>query len=143
VCNKLEVNHWMFPDERARFAWFTSLLTGDARSMLSSHLKHHNSLRFTTVEQVLDLLRLSYSNSDEVVEAKNKLAALTMKGSDEFYVFYAKFVKLASLAGTPFTEWKYELNRRLILPFRQLILTKYLNKAVEFEIFRFACSKTH
>jgi hypothetical protein len=111
--------------------------------MLSSHLKHHNPLRFTTVEQVLDLLRLSYSNPDEVGEAKDKLAALTMKGSDEFYVFCANFVKLASLAGTPLTEWKYELDRRLILPFRQLVLTKYLYKAVGFEIFRFACFKIY
>jgi hypothetical protein len=95
------------------------------------------------VEQILDLLRLFYSNPDEVSEAKNKLAALTMKGSDEFYVFCANFVKLASLAGTPFTEWKYELNRRLILLFRQLMLMKYLNKAVEFEIFRSACFETY
>jgi hypothetical protein len=141
--NKLEINHWMFSDERARFAWFTSLLTGDARFMLNSHLKYHNPLRFTIVEQVLDLLRLSYSNPDEIGEAKDKLAALTMKGSDEFYVFCANFVKLASFAGTPLTEWKYELNRRLILPFRQLVLTKYLDKAVEFKIFRSACSKTY
>jgi hypothetical protein len=44
VRNKLEVNHWMFPDKRARFAWLISLLTGDARSILNSHLKHHNPL---------------------------------------------------------------------------------------------------
>jgi hypothetical protein len=94
------------------------------------------------MEQILDLLRLFYSNPDEIGEAKDKLAALTMKDSDEFYVFCANFVKLASLAGTPLTEWKYELNRRLTLPLRQLILTKYLNKAIGFEIFRFACSKT-
>jgi hypothetical protein len=103
--------------------------------MLSLYLKHHNFLRFTTVEQILNLLRLFYSNFDEIGEAKDKLAALTMKGSDEFYVFCAKFVKLANFAGTPFTEWKYKLNRRLILPFRQLVLIKYLDKAVEFEIF--------
>jgi hypothetical protein len=133
----------MFPDERTRFAWFTSLLTGNARSMLSPHLKHHNPLRFTTVEQVLDLFRLFYSNPDEVGEAKNELAALIIKGSDEFYVFCAEFVKLASLAGIPLTEWKYELNRRLTLPLRQLMLTKYLNKAVKFETFRSAYSKTH
>jgi hypothetical protein len=95
------------------------------------------------VEQVLDLLRLSYSNPDEVSEAKDKLAALTMKGSDEFYVFCAEFVKLASFASTPLTEWKYELNRRLILPLRQLVLTKYLNKTIKFKIFQFACSETY
>jgi hypothetical protein len=141
--NKLKINHWMFPDEKTRFAWFTSLFTGDARFMLSPYLKHHNSLRFTTMGQILDLLRLSYSNPNEIGEAKNKLAALIIKESDEFYVFCAEFVKLANLAGTPFTEWKYELNRRLTLPFRQLILIKYLNKTVGFEIFRFACSKIH
>jgi hypothetical protein len=111
--------------------------------MLSPHLKHHNPLRFTIVEQILDLFRLFYSNPNEINEAKNKLAALIIKGSDKFYVFYAKFVKLASFAGTPLTEWKYELNRRLILPFRQLVLIKYLDKAVGFETFRFVCSKTH
>jgi hypothetical protein len=87
------------------------------------------------MEQILNLLRLFYSNPDEVGEAKDKLAALIMKGSDEFYVFCANFVKLATLAGIPLTEWKYELNRRLILPLRQLVLIKYLNKTVEFEIF--------
>jgi hypothetical protein len=102
--NKLEVNYWMFPDERTRFAWLTSLFTGDARSMLSPHLKHHNPLRFTTMEQILDLFRLSYSNPNEINEAKNKLAALIIKESDEFYVFCAEFVKLASFAGTPLTE---------------------------------------
>jgi hypothetical protein len=133
--NKLEVNHWMFSNERTRFAWFTSLFTGDARSMLSLHLKHYNPFRFTIMRQILDLFQLSYSNPDEVGEAKDKLAALIIKGSDEFYVFCAEFVKLASFASTLFTEWKYELNRRLILLLRQLVLTKYLNKAVEFETF--------
>jgi hypothetical protein len=125
----------MFSNERTRFAWFTSLFTGDARFMLSPHLKHHNPLRFTIVGQVLDLLRLFYSNPDEAGEAKDKLAALIMKGSDEFYVFCAEFVKLASFAGIPLTEWKYEPNRRLTLPFRQLMLTKYLNKVIEFKTF--------
>jgi hypothetical protein len=56
------------------------------------------------MEQILNLLRLFYSNPNEIGEAKDKLAALIIKGSDEFYVFCAKFVKLASFAGTPFTE---------------------------------------
>jgi hypothetical protein len=66
-----------------------------------------------------------------------------MRITNEFFVFYAKFVKLTSLAKVLLSEWKYELNRKLIIAFRQAVLVYYLNEFRDFEGFRKACSITH
>jgi hypothetical protein len=66
-----------------------------------------------------------------------------MRITNEFFAFCAKFVKLASLAKVPLLKWKYELNRKLITAFRQIVLVYYLNESRDFEGFRKACSTAH
>jgi hypothetical protein len=46
--NKLEYNSWLFPNERIRFAWLISLVSGDARFILAPHINRKNPKAFTT-----------------------------------------------------------------------------------------------
>jgi hypothetical protein len=66
-----------------------------------------------------------------------------MRIINKFFAFYAKFVKLASLAKVLLLKWKYELNRKLTTAFRQTVLVYYLNESRNFEGFRKACSAAH
>jgi hypothetical protein len=66
-----------------------------------------------------------------------------MRIINESFAFCAKFVKLTSLAKVPLSEWKYELNRKLITALRQAVLVYYLNESRDFEGFRKACSAAH
>jgi hypothetical protein len=56
-----------------------------------------------------------------------------MRIINEFFTFCAKFVKLTSLAKVPLSEWKYELNYKLIITFRQAVLVYYLDEFRDFE----------
>jgi hypothetical protein len=66
-----------------------------------------------------------------------------MRIINEFFAFCAKFVKLTSLAKVLLSEWKYELNRKLITALRQAVLVYYLDEFRDFEGFRKACSAAH
>jgi hypothetical protein len=141
--NKLECNSWLFPNERTRFAWLTSLVSGDARLILAPHIDRKNPRALTTTQEVFDLLRQSYSNPDQQGAARDALTTLWMRTTDEFFAFCAEFVRLASLAKVPLSEWKYELNRKLTTALRQAVLVYYLDESRDFEGFRKACSATH
>jgi hypothetical protein len=66
-----------------------------------------------------------------------------MRIINEFFAFCAEFVKLTSLAKVLLSEWKYELNRKLITALRQAVLVYYLDEFRDFEGFRKACSAAH
>jgi hypothetical protein len=85
---------------------------------------------------VFDHLRLSFSDPDKVGTAKNALERLWMSNANNFYIFCAKFVKLAGQAELPISQWKYELNKRFITQLRLQIIRDYLTKTVTFEIFK-------
>jgi hypothetical protein len=55
--NKLKCNSWLFPNERTRFAWLTSLVSGDARLILAPHIDRKNLRAFTIIQEVFDLFR--------------------------------------------------------------------------------------
>jgi hypothetical protein len=69
-------------------------------------------LAFTIAQEVFDHLRLFFSDPDKIGTAKNALERLWMFNADNFYVFCAKFVKLAGQAELSISQWKYELNKR-------------------------------
>jgi hypothetical protein len=92
---KLQVNSWLFPDETTKFAWIVSLVSGDAQLILEPYIHPSNPLAFTIAQKVFDHLRLSFSDPDKVGTAKNALERLWMFNANNFYVFCAKFVKLA------------------------------------------------
>jgi hypothetical protein len=66
-----------------------------------------------------------------------------MRIINEFFAFCAEFVKLTNLAKILLSEWKYELNRKLITAFRQAVLVYYLNESRDFKGFQKACSAAH
>jgi hypothetical protein len=119
------------------------LVSGDARFILASHIDRKNSRAFTTIQKVFDLFRQLYNNSNQQSAAKNALIILWMRIINEFFAFCAEFVKLASLAKILLSEWKYELNRKLITALRQIVLVYYLNEFRDFEGFWKACSTAH
>jgi hypothetical protein len=92
---KLQMNSWLFPNETTKFAWIVSLVSGDAQLILEPHIHSSNPLAFTIAQKVFDHSRLSFSDPDKVGTAKNALKRLWMSNADNFYVFCAKFVKLA------------------------------------------------
>jgi hypothetical protein len=92
---KLQVNSWLFPDEATKFAWIGSLVSGNAQLIFELHIHPSNPLAFTTAQKIFDHLRLFFSDPDKVGTAKNALERLWMFNADNFYVFCAKFVKLA------------------------------------------------
>jgi hypothetical protein len=143
VLNKLECNSWLFPNERTRFAWLTSLVSDDARFTLAPYINRKNPRAFTITQEVFDLFRQLYNNPNQQGAAKNALTIFWMRIINKFFAFCAKFVKLASLAKVPLSEWKYELNRKLITTFRQAVLVYYLNEFRDFEGFRKACFTAH
>jgi hypothetical protein len=66
-----------------------------------------------------------------------------MFNANNFYVFCAKFVKLAGQAELLISQWKYELNKRFIIQLRLQVIRDYLTKTVIFEVFRQICSASH
>jgi hypothetical protein len=94
------------------------LVSGDARLILALYIDRKTPRAFTIIQEVFDLFRQLYSNLNQQGAAKNALTILWMRIINEFFAFCAKFVKLASLAKVLLSEWKYELNRKLITAFR-------------------------
>jgi hypothetical protein len=105
----------LFPDETTKFAWIINLVFGDAQLILEPHIHPSNPLAFTIAQKVFDHLRLSFSDPDKVETAKNAFERLWMSNADNFYVFCAKFVKLADQAELFINQWKYELNKRFTI----------------------------
>jgi hypothetical protein len=68
--NKLKCNSWLFSDERTRFAWLTSLVSGDVRLILAPHIDRKNSRAFTTTQEVFNLFRQLYNNPNQQGAAK-------------------------------------------------------------------------
>jgi hypothetical protein len=71
--NKLKCNSWLFSNERTRFAWLISLVSGDARFILAPYIDRKNPRAFTTTQKVFDLFRQLYSNPDQQGAAKDAL----------------------------------------------------------------------
>jgi hypothetical protein len=92
---KLRMNFWLFPDKNTKFAWVISLVSGDAQLILEPYIHSRNPLAFITAQKMFDHLCLFFSDSDKVGTAKATLEGLWMFNTDDFYVFCAKFVKLA------------------------------------------------
>jgi hypothetical protein len=110
---------WLFSNERTRFVWLISLVSGDARFTLASYIDRKNPRTLTTTQEVFDLFRQLYSNPDQQGgAAKDALTIFWMRIINEFFAFCAKFVKLASLAKIFLSEWKHELDCKLITAFR-------------------------
>lgn len=143
VRNKLQVNHWQFPDEQTKVAWLISLISGTAAETLSPYTDPCHPSPYTTVAEILTLLRVSYSNPEREGIAKDQFTSLRMTTTDEFFTFCAKFVQLASTAKVPISEWKYELNKRLTKGLRLAALRDYLTPSVNFEQFRALCSAVY
>ncbi|KAJ3550564.1 hypothetical protein NPX13_g11469 [Xylaria arbuscula] len=96
---KLRTNWWLFPSEESKFDWLCTLVDGEAAVMLEPFICEDNAEPLTTVEEVYELLRSSYSNPDAVAEARDELYHLWMKDTEDFYSFCSKWVLLASKAG--------------------------------------------
>lgn len=141
--HKLEYNAWLFPDKGTRFAWLTTLVSGTAKTILAPQIDRNYPDPCTTTQEVFDLLRTSFSNPDSKGAARDQLAVFQMEPNVEFFEFCAEFVRLASVAGTAQSEWKYELNRRLTEQLRISVLSYYLDQSLNFQGFRAKCSASH
>ncbi|KAJ3557676.1 hypothetical protein NPX13_g9880 [Xylaria arbuscula] len=137
---KLRTNWWLFPSEESKFDWLCTLVDGEAAVMLEPFICEDNAEPLTTVEEVYELLRSSYSNPDAVAEARDELYHLWMKDTEDFYSFCSRWVLLASKAGLARSEWKYELNRKLSPTLRLQVMSAYLDPKISFNDFRNKCS---
>ncbi|KAI1120176.1 hypothetical protein F5Y10DRAFT_290214 [Nemania abortiva] len=70
---KLRTNWWLFPSEESKFDWLYTLVEGEAAVMLEPFISQDNAEPLTTVEEVYELLRSSYSNPDTVAKARDEL----------------------------------------------------------------------
>lgn len=92
---KIAGNSAKFPDVQHQLRYAFSFLRGAAYNTMEPHL-HDNEVRFTSLEEFMEVLRIAFGDPDEVKTAVRKLEALR-QNNREFSQYYAEFQRLITI----------------------------------------------
>lgn len=125
INGKLEGNADYFPQETLKLAYVVGRLTGDAARHTAPRLRETSTIRYATVEELLDHLKEIYEDPERKNKARQQFKSLYMRQTDNFHDFYTKFLHLSSEAELNPEELLYELNDKLSFDLRTNVISKY------------------
>lgn len=133
IRNKFNAEPWNFPTENLKIGYITNYCRGDAMNLLRARLRPDSNHKFTTGEEVLDVLQRGLGKHAEVKkeEAQAKLLSL-YQNTTPFYTFWAKLEALCTELGKTDADVLVELKFRMSIEMQQSMHTVFTNDLVEY-----------
>lgn len=92
---KFNNNAGEFPDMQTKLVYYTTKLKGAAYDLIEHALEEDGSVKMTDVQEITDILKISYTDVDAAETAATELRALQQGEKETFALFIAKFQALA------------------------------------------------
>lgn len=137
---KLEGNADHYTTEALKMAYINSRTEGEASDHLKPRLRDDSPNKFQTAIEMLNYLEGIYRDPNQLQDAKTEFRRLRMHRTDDFHQFLTRFLHLAGESKLPETEYKYELNEKLLFDLQKLVIAEY-NSQSTFDAFSKHCSR--
>lgn len=137
LLRKIKGNSELFPTEDSKFGYALSYIGGEAMEGMESRLEDDCPAdeKITTLQDIFDHLEPFYKDPTELPRAKKDFADLQMAKTPSYRDFVTQFVRLATKARVPRSEWKYEFNARLTSKLQYGMTRDYIDETVRYDEF--------
>lgn len=123
ITQKLTANADHFDTPQLRMAYVLSRCEGKARKHITPRMREDALNPYADSKDMLNHLKMIYSDPNRVTTAKHQFRQLYMKVSDKFHDFLSEFLYLAAEAGVAEDDWKDELHTKLTTKLQELCIS--------------------
>lgn len=141
MSRKLTGNADHFDTPQLRMAYVASRCKGKARKHITLRMREDAKNPYADSKDILDHLKMIFSDPGRVIIAKHHFRQLYMKVSDKFHDFLSEFLYLAAEAGIAEDDWKDELYYKLTTKLQKLCISDHIKDST-FQEFSSAVSQT-
>lgn len=141
INDKLAANADHFPTSALRLAYVKSRCGGRAAQHLIARSRADSPNPYRDSPDILSHLRGIFEDVNGSLIARNKFRALSLRSNTPFHEFLSDFTYLAQEGRVNETEWKTELYEKLGPELQRAVIREYLDIAVNYHAFVFACSQ--